>query len=120
MMGRHPTQRTKMSVLKTGKLAITHYRVLKSFRAHTYVRVELETGRTHQIRVHFAHIQHPLTGDAVYGRKSAGDHLKFHRQALHAVQLTLVHPRTGETLSWISPIPEDMQQLLKQLQEKET
>jgi 23S rRNA pseudouridine1911/1915/1917 synthase len=119
MMGRHPTQRTKMSVLKTGKLAITHYRVLKSFRAHTYVRVQLETGRTHQIRVHFAHIQHPLTGDAVYGRKCAGDHLQFHRQALHAVQLTLAHPRSGEILSWTSPIPEDIQQLLQQLQKEE-
>lgn len=127
MIGRHATQRTKMSVVKTGKPAITHYRVLQTFRAHTAVRVQLETGRTHQIRVHFAHIRHPLVGDPVYGSKTllGGAFIvglrnclqSFPRQALHAAQLTLTHPRTGEILSWVSPLPNDMQQLLQLLQE---
>lgn len=127
LMGRHPTQRTKMSVVKMGKPAVTHYRIIHTFRAHTHVRVQLETGRTHQIRVHFAHIRHPLVGDPDYGRKTlaseklSADLLKylqgFPRQALHAVQLTLTHPRSGETLSWQSPLPADMQQLLQHLEE---
>ncbi len=119
LIGRHPTQRTKMSVGKTGKPAVTHYRVLQQYRAHTAVRVQLETGRTHQIRVHFAHIHHPLVGDPTYGKKNAltlGLQW-FHRQALHATQLTLAHPRTGEIMSWTSPLPADMQQLMQQLQE---
>lgn len=126
-IGRHPTQRTKMSVVKTGKPAVTHYRVIQAFRAHTHVRVQLETGRTHQIRVHFAHIRHPLVGDPEYGRKTLAHeklspHLlsylqAFPRQALHAVQLTLTHPRSGETLSWCSALPTDMQQLLHYLTE---
>lgn len=128
MIGRHPTQRTKMSVVvNTGKPAVTHYRVLQTFRAHSVVRVQLETGRTHQIRVHFAHIHHPLVGDPEYGRKTfAGEKFSadllaclqaFPRQALHAIQLTLTHPRTGAILSWSSPLPADMQQLLQQLKE---
>lgn len=117
LIGRHPTQRTKMSVVKTGKPAVTHYRIIKTFPAHTLVRVQLETGRTHQIRVHFAHIQHPLLGDPEYGRKpQPRETIHFHRQALHAIQLTLTHPRTGETLSWSSPAPADMQDLLQQLE----
>lgn len=117
LLGRHPTQRTKMSVVTVGKPAVTHYRSVKTFQAHTEVRVQLETGRTHQIRVHFAHIKHPLVGDPEYGRKTAWP--AFPRQALHAVQLTLQHPRTRETLSWVSPLPEDIQQLLQQLQRGE-
>jgi 23S rRNA pseudouridine1911/1915/1917 synthase len=117
-MGRHPTQRTKMSVTLTGKEAVTHFRVLQKFDAYSYLRVQLETGRTHQIRVHFAHIRHPVVGDPLYGRKlSLAEKFQFPRQALHAVQLTLAHPRTGETLSWTSPLPADIQQLLQQLQE---
>lgn len=118
LMGRHPRQRTKMSVVNVGKPAVTHYRVVKSFQSHTVVRVELETGRTHQIRVHFAHIRHPLLGDSLYGRKITHGPLTFHRQALHSEQLTLTHPRTAETLSWISPLPEDMQQLIQRLNKR--
>ncbi len=126
MIGRHPIHRTKMSVVTRGKSAITHYQVLKTFRAHSLVKVNLETGRTHQIRVHLAHINHPLVGDPEYGRRQATHLLipslrdflvKFQRQALHAVQLTLTHPTTGEVLSWVSPIPDDMQQLLNLLEE---
>jgi 23S rRNA pseudouridine1911/1915/1917 synthase len=121
LIGRHPTQRTKMGVVKTGKPAVTHYQILKTFPAHTLVHVQLETGRTHQIRVHFAHIHHPLVGDPEYGRKSQPhDTIRFHRQALHATKLTLTHPRTGETLSWSSPLPTDMQGLLEQLEKQET
>ena len=119
-IGRHPIQRTKMSVVDNGKPAVTHYSVLQRFRAHTHVRVQLETGRTHQIRVHFAHIKFPLIGDPEYGRKqSANEKFSFPRQALHAVQLSLSHPRTGETCSWTSPLPADMQELLQQLRASE-
>jgi 23S rRNA pseudouridine1911/1915/1917 synthase len=116
MIGRHPTQRTKMSVVNNGKLAVTHYRVLHNFPAHTYLHIQLETGRTHQIRVHFAHIQHPLVGDQVYGGKKFSGQNTFPRQALHAVRLALAHPKTGEMMSWNSDLPEDIKQLLQQLQ----
>jgi 23S rRNA pseudouridine1911/1915/1917 synthase len=118
LLGRHPTQRTKMSVVKHGKPAVTHYRILEIFREQTLVHVELETGRTHQIRVHFAHIQHPLVGDPVYGRGKGAGALKFHRQALHALQLTLSHPRTGKILSWSSPLPDDIRELLEKLRQE--
>ena len=127
-IGRHPTKRTRMAVTATGKTAITHYRVIEKFPAHTYLRVELETGRTHQIRVHMAHIHHPIVGDATYGGRlklpanispALRDKLQtFKRQALHASRLTLLHPTSGKLMQWETPVPEDMQHLLKSLREK--
>ena len=126
-IGRHPVNRLRMSVIETGKPAITHYRVLQRFRAHTYIRVNLETGRTHQIRVHMAHIHYPLVGDPLYGGRlkipaGAGENLGqvlrgFHRQALHAVRLSLQHPDTQETLTWEAPLPDDFESLLSALEE---
>ncbi len=126
-IGRHPTQRIKMAVHPAGKEAVTHYRVLERFRAHTYLKVKLETGRTHQIRVHMAHLRYPLVGDPVYAgrlRQPAGasEQLReslrrFHRQALHALKLGLTHPASGEWMEWETPLPEDMQQLLETLRE---
>jgi 23S rRNA pseudouridine1911/1915/1917 synthase len=121
-IGRHPVNRLRQAVVPNGKEAITHYRVLEKFRAHTHIRVKLETGRTHQIRVHMAHIHYPLVGDPVYGgrlRIPAGATAEleaalrgFRRQALHAALLGFVHPRSGEFMSWQAPLPEDMVQLL--------
>ncbi len=126
-ISRHNTKRTHMAVHPMGKPAVTHYRVLEHFRAHTRLRLRLETGRTHQIRVHMAHITHPLIGDPLYsGRprppKKASQHLldtlrQFDRQALHAVMLRLQHPITGEIMEWHSEIAEDIQQLLYVLRE---
>ncbi|MCW8908379.1 MAG: 23S rRNA pseudouridine(1911/1915/1917) synthase RluD [Sedimenticola sp.] len=126
-IGRHPTQRTRMAVNYSGKEAVTHYRVLERFRAHTSLRVKLETGRTHQIRVHMAHIRHPLVGDPVYGgrlRQPAGasealrEQLRsFRRQALHARRLGLSHPLSDEWMEWESPLPDDIQTLLQVLRE---
>ena len=123
---RHATDRLRMSVREGGRAAVTHYRVLKRFRAHTYISVELETGRTHQIRVHLAHIKYPLVGDQVYGRRlgpprDASPELQailraFHRQALHAARLGLTHPRSGERMQWEVPPPADFQQLLAALE----
>ena len=122
---RHPRDRTKMAVRDRGRHARTHYRVVERFRAHTHVEVELDTGRTHQIRVHMAHIRAPLIGDPVYGgrpklppRPSARlrEVLQaFHRQALHASRLVLPHPRTGVTLAVESPLPADLVELLDAL-----
>jgi len=125
-IGRHPRDRQKQAVLQHGgKEAITHYRVLRRFRAHTHVRCLLETGRTHQIRVHMMHIKHPLLGDPVYGGRfkiPAGgaaefvDYLRaFPRQALHARRLQLLHPRSGELMKWETPLPADMRELLQRL-----
>ena len=124
---RHPTDRVRMSVREGGRDAVTHYRVLKRFRAHTYMSVALETGRTHQIRVHLAHIKYPLVGDQLYGRRlgpprNASPQLQetlrsFHRQALHAAKLGLVHPVTGAALLWEVPPPADFQRLLAALEE---
>lgn len=125
-MGRHPTQRKLMAVLSQGgKRAVTHYRVLTRFPHHTHIRVKLETGRTHQIRVHMAHIGFPLVGDATYGKrfkipKGATEELiealkAFPRQALHAANLGLEHPATGEYCEWSAPLPADMQTLLAAL-----
>lgn len=124
-IGRHPNQRKKMAVVGDGKPAVTHYRLVERFPAHTYVRCKLESGRTHQIRVHMAHIRHPLVGDPVYGGRmrlpqgctpDLKDELrKFQRQALHARRLTLIHPETGEEMTWETPLPEDMQSLLEAL-----
>lgn len=127
-MGRHPTQRTRMAVLVSGgKPAITHYRVKQRFRAHTHIQVNLETGRTHQIRVHMAHIRHPLVGDKVYGGrlrlppKSSEtfiDALRaFPRQALHAARLGFVHPLTQQEVEWSVPLPADMTALLQVLKQ---
>ena len=125
-LGRHRSDRKRMAVVSNGREAVTHYRVARRFVAHSYLSVRLETGRTHQIRVHMAHIHHPLIGDPTYGgrrRLSAGasDELKavlagFRRQALHAGRLALEHPQSGERMDWKVPLPEDMQALLETLQ----
>ena len=125
-MGRHPIQRKLMAVLSQGgKRAVTHYRVVKRFPHHTHIRVKLETGRTHQIRVHMAHIGFSLVGDATYGKrfkipKGATQHLVdtlkgFPRQALHAAKLGLEHPGTGEYTEWTAPLPDDFKNLLDAL-----
>ena len=124
-IGRHRTARTKMAVRADGRSAVTHVRIMERFRAHTQVLAQLETGRTHQIRVHLAHIGHAVVGDPVYGSRrryppGASDELRatldgFRRQALHAVELALVHPFTGEALTWKAPLPEDMRGLLAAL-----
>jgi len=129
-IGRHPVQRVQMAVVNNGKPAVTHYRLIERFRAHTYVQVRLETGRTHQIRVHFAHIRFPVVGDPVYGGHirfppKCLDNLrntleKFPRQALHAARLGILHPRTQTPLEWNSPLPDDMSQLIKVLRDDRT
>jgi len=121
-MGRHSKHRQKMAVVGVGKEAVTHYRVLKKLRAHTHIRLKLETGRTHQIRVHMAHINYPLVGDQLYGGrfrlpKGCSDEMiqtlrDFKRQALHAKKLELWHPHTGELVSWEVDLPDDFQHLL--------
>lgn len=121
-LGRHPVERKRIAVVDAGRHAVSHYRVEERFRAHTLLRVRLETGRTHQIRVHMAHIHHPLVGDPVYGGrlrlpKGASDELVaalrgFRRQALHATRLTLRHPASGAALSWEVQAPADFQDLL--------
>ncbi len=126
-IGRHPVDRKRMAVVSGGKEAITHYRVEERYRAHTLTRVSLETGRTHQIRVHMAHVHTPVVGDPVYGGrlrlpKGAGEALKevlqsFRRQALHATQLALLHPESDEMISWQAAVPEDMAHLIKALQD---
>lgn len=122
-IGRHATKRTHMAVREMGKPAVTHFRVIEKFRAYTHLRLKLETGRTHQIRVHMAHIKHPLLGDQVYGGrprlpKGASEEFiaalrGFQRQALHAAQLSLFHPETEEWMTWKAPLPQDMQDLLE-------
>jgi 23S rRNA pseudouridine1911/1915/1917 synthase len=124
-IGRHPVDRTRMAVRDNGRPAVTHYTVIERFRAHTYVNVVLETGRTHQIRVHFAYRRHPLVGDPVYGGRlalpaGASDALRdalraFRRQALHAARLELSHPSTGEALAFEVAPPEDFRSLLQTL-----
>ncbi|MBI5447282.1 MAG: 23S rRNA pseudouridine(1911/1915/1917) synthase RluD [Gammaproteobacteria bacterium] len=130
-LGRDPKERTRMAVRPTGsgKQAITHYRVITRFTAYTHISVQLETGRTHQIRVHMAHLHHPIVGDPLYGSRhlpqraseALQDALKnFKRQALHAKQLGFVHPLTQTYTEWIAPLPEDMQHLLTVLQHDPT
>ncbi|EKT54285.1 23S rRNA pseudouridine(1911/1915/1917) synthase RluD [Providencia burhodogranariea] len=124
-ISRHPTKRTHMAVHPMGKPAITHYRIMEHFRAHTRLRLRLETGRTHQIRVHMAHINHPLIGDALYGGrprplKGATEEFfdvmrKFDRQALHATMLRLYHPISGIQMEWHAPLPDDMVELINAL-----
>jgi 23S rRNA pseudouridine1911/1915/1917 synthase len=112
-IGRHPRDRTMMAVVATGKAAITHYEVLERFASCTLLRCRLETGRTHQIRVHLTSIGYPLVGDPVYrGRTGSASPLSFGRQALHAERLGLRHPATSVAMSWISPVPPDMAGLL--------
>ena len=111
-IGRHPTERKKMaSGVKNGKRAVTHYRVLERFQGYTYVECQLETGRTHQIRVHMASIHHPLLGDTVYGPAKDSHHLEG--QTLHAMVLGLIHLVTGEYLEVEAPLPEYFENLLK-------
>lgn len=113
-IGRHPTERKKMAVNeKNGKRAVTHYRVLQRFANHTYIECRLETGRTHQIRVHMASIHHPLLGDTVYGPEKNPYHLEG--QTLHAQVLGLIHPTTGDYLEVEAPLPDYFQKLLKKL-----
>ena len=124
-IGRHRTQRTRMAVSSRGKPAVSHYRVMKKYRAHTLVQVNLESGRTHQIRVHMAHLHYPVVGDPVYGGRlkipaGSSEKLKdvlrgFRRQALHALKLSLVHPETGERVQWATSVPEDMSKLMEAL-----
>lgn len=117
-LGRHPVQRTKMAVVRQGgKTARTHYLPVEHFAGCTLVECRLETGRTHQIRVHMANIRHPLVGDPVYGKAKCGNAIldAFARQALHAFRLALVHPETHREMSWEAPLPTDFAALLEQL-----
>src|SRR3990167_5476055 len=124
-IGRHPLQRKRMTITDTGKKAITHYRIIEKYRNHTRVKVQLETGRTHQIRVHMAHIRHPLLGDQTYGGRlqlprNASPELiallrTFKHQALHASELELIHPTTQKPIHFQAPIPDDMQKLIEVL-----
>jgi 23S rRNA pseudouridine1911/1915/1917 synthase len=126
-IGRHRGDRLRMAIRGSGRPAVTHYRVLQRFRAHSYLSVKLETGRTHQIRLHLSHIKYPIVGDPVYGGRfglprgaTPGliDTLRgFKRQALHAATLGFDHPRTGKPLLLQSPVPEDFAQLLSALRE---
>jgi 23S rRNA pseudouridine1911/1915/1917 synthase len=128
-IGRHPTDRKRYTVRESGKFAVTHYRVVQRYAHHTLVQLMLETGRTHQIRVHMAHIRYPLLGDPVYGGRfqmppNCGEALEkelrsFKRQALHAAKLGLQHPVTDEYFEWEQPLPDDMVRLIKALAENE-
>jgi 23S rRNA pseudouridine1911/1915/1917 synthase len=124
-IGRHPVDRLRMAIRENGREAVTHYRVLQRFRGHTHIRLTLETGRTHQIRVHMAHIKYPLVGDQAYGGrlllpKGASQELiealrAFRRQALHAARLAFGHPKTGKEIECTAPLPADMQALINVL-----
>ena len=126
-IGRSSANRQRMAVIDGGKPAVTHYRVLERFRSHTHVRVKLETGRTHQIRVHMTHVGYPLVGDPLYAGRfrippAASPTLvqtlkEFPRQALHARFLELEHPVTGQRMKWTSPLPEDLVWLLSLLRQ---
>ncbi len=111
-LARDPIQRTRRTVHPMGKPAITHYTVEERFPSATLLRCSLETGRTHQIRVHMKHIGHPLVGDKTYSNVRRGRAMSFPRQALHATKLALNHPYTGERMEWEAPLPEDMEMLL--------
>ena len=113
-IGRHPVDRKKMAVAANGRPAVTHWRVLERFQGFCYVECRLETGRTHQIRVHMAHIGHPILGDTVYGNKKPVPGL--HGQCLHAVGLRFLHPRTGEAVELHCELPEEFQNQLRKLE----
>lgn len=123
---RNPLNRKRMAVVETGKPAITHYRVAEKYRNHTRLLLKLETGRTHQIRVHMSFIRHPIVGDAVYGgrvklsKKMTTDLIdalrQFKHQALHAFALGFTHPTSDEWMRFECDLPEDMQQLIRALQ----
>ncbi len=123
-IGRHPAQRTRMAVQGNGREAVTHYTVLQRFSAHTLIQCRLETGRTHQIRVHMQHIGHPLVGDPAYNRQRAQSGSAcaraFTRQALHATRLGLLHPESGEAMQWQREAPEDFAALLACLEQETT
>lgn len=129
-MGRHPVNRIKMAVTNSGKTAITHYRIIKKFQHYTHLDVQLETGRTHQIRVHMSHIKHPIVGDPVYGNNnsikkgvdsSLRDIIKnFKRQALHAYSLELPHPTTKKLMKFNAELPDDIKMLLEALNTYDT
>ena len=124
-IGRHAADRLRMAVRADGRPAVTHYRVLERFRGHTHVRVRLETGRTHQIRVHLAHAGFPIVGDPLYGRRRAipagatpalAEALRvFRRQALHATRLAFTHPSTGREIEVTAEVPADFAKLLEAL-----
>lgn len=129
-IGRHPHARTKMAVNRMGKPAVTHYEVLERFAVHTYLRCMLETGRTHQIRVHMQHLKAPIVGDPVYGMRGIvpynlvspalrGLLQKFDRQALHAVRLGLIHPDSNQPMEWQIELPADMKTLLEAMRHEE-
>lgn len=128
-IGRHPRDRLRQAVRADGREAVTHYRVRERFRSMTLVECRLETGRTHQIRVHLAHLRHPLVGDGLYGGlarlpKGASAELvavlrSFRRQALHAERLGFVHPHTGKPMEFVADLPADMQELLSALRAEE-
>ncbi len=125
-IGRHPVDRKRQAVTASGREAITHYRIERRYQGYTLLRVSLETGRTHQIRVHLAHIHHPIVGDPVYGGRprvprGLDEALRarlqgFPRQALHARRLGLLHPRSGEAMQWEAPPPADMDELITALE----
>jgi 23S rRNA pseudouridine1911/1915/1917 synthase len=117
LLGRHPKHRKKQAVLKSeGRDAITNFQCLEPFKACALMQVKIETGRTHQIRVHMAHIKHPIIGDSVYGRSHKGRlPVEPERQMLHAKKLTFTHPETGKRLSFEAPLFDDMQSLLEAL-----
>ncbi len=117
-IGRHPTDRKRMAVIPGGRPAVTHYRVLARYPGHTYAQCRLETGRTHQIRVHMAYLGHPILGDTVYGAKKAVPGLQG--QCLHASSLRFLHPRTGELMTLSCPLPQEFQDRLRLLEQRGT
>jgi 23S rRNA pseudouridine1911/1915/1917 synthase len=126
-IGRNPHDRLRMAIRKEGRESVTHYRLLQRFRCHSHLQLKLETGRTHQIRVHMQYLRHPIVGDPVYGGRmrlppgATPEFIEtlqaFKRQALHAWRLSLAHPDSGEQLSWEAPLPQDMANLRQKMQE---
>lgn len=116
-IGRHHTDRKKMDVVQNGKPAVTHFKVIERFRNFTTIEAKLETGRTHQIRVHMSHIGHPVVGDPVYGKKVQEFHLKG--QALHAFILGFLHPRTGQYMEFSAPLPQYFEELVSKIRMKD-
>jgi len=115
-IGRHRSDRKKMGIVPNGRKARTHYRVLKAYQGYTLLELKLETGRTHQIRVHMKHIGHPVACDPVYGVKN--ERFSLNKQLLHASELKIIHPKTGKAMTFQAPMPEDFGNILKKLKEK--